>query len=88
MIVIDTVEAYVRAGNTLYAYCPSAQCTRRDEWAQIDLEALVRRGYGSTRIVRLRPLCRYCGTSGRLQVRRPGVDWTPIASTWGGISRR
>ena len=57
----------------------AAYCTRCDRWAVLDLEQMVKDGYGARRLP-ITVRCMKCGEPGRLQVRPPVPTWQ--GSTW------
>jgi hypothetical protein len=71
-VVIETIADCLRHRHGLAAFC--TLCRR---WADLDLQRLVERGRGRTRIATLRPVCRRCDERGELQLRPP-------IPTWGG----
>ncbi len=69
MIDLGTLAGLHSHAHELHAYC--ATC---DRWSVLDLEHMVRDGYGERRLP-IRVRCQVCGDPGQLQVRPPMPTW-------------
>jgi len=72
MIDLSTLTGLLEHEHTLAAYCP--RCNR---WAQLDLTAMVSNGLGYRRLP-IKVRCQVCGEVGRLQVRPPVPNRSPV----------
>ena len=70
MIDLGSIAGLHEHRHELHAYC--ATC---DRWSVIDIERMIRDGYGERRMP-IRVRCQLCGEAGQLQVRAPMPMWT------------
>ena len=71
MIDLGSIAGLHAHNHQLHAYCP-----RCDRWAVLPLAAMIATGQGSRRLP-FTVRCRWCGATGRLQVRRPAPTRGP-----------